>query len=139
MVVEIRFQVGIMTVTSLVLMGGMGIAGALGAATRYLISRFITERIRSFFPLATFFINITGAFLIGLTFALVAQHSITPALQSLLATGFLGGYTTFSTMSWEGVELLRRSSMMQSLLYLVGTFLLGLGAALVGILIGRGM
>ena len=82
--------------------------------------RFIAERAGSQFPLGTFFINVTGAFAIGLLFAFAGRKLINPAVQSLLATGFLGGYTTFSTMSWEGVQLARGGSTRLSLLYLAG-------------------
>jgi len=128
-----------MTVNSLVLLGGMGLAGALGAVARYLVGRFIAERFLSQFPLGTFLINITGAFLIGLVFAITGQKLISPAAQSVLATGFLGGYTTFSTMNWEGLQLARGGSSVQSFLYLGGSFALGLGAELLGILVGKGL
>ena len=58
---------------SLTLLGAIGLAGALGAVARYLLGRFIAERVRSPFPLGTFIINISGAFLIGLIFALTTK------------------------------------------------------------------
>lgn len=127
-----------MTLNSLALLGSVGVAGALGAVARYLLGRFVAERFLSRFPLGTLLINITGAFLIGLVFALAAQKLISPAVQSVLATGFLGGYTTFSTMNWEGFQLVRGGSSVQGLLYLSGSFALGLGAELLGMMIGRG-
>ncbi|MBX5457666.1 MAG: fluoride efflux transporter CrcB [Thermogemmatispora sp.] len=114
-----------------------GLAGALGALSRYVLGRFIAERVATAFPLGTLVINLTGAFAIGLVFGLAAEHVISTALQSVLATGFLGGYTTFSTMSWEGVELLRGGSGWLGLLYLVGSVLLGLLAAALGLAVGR--
>jgi CrcB protein len=109
----------------------------LGAVARYLLGRFIAERSGSQIPWGTLIINITGAFLIGLVFALTAQKFLSPALQSLLATGFLGGYTTFSTMNWEGVQLARGGGMVQCFLYVGGTFLFGLAAEMLGMLLGR--
>src|SRR5205085_2103144 len=97
--------------------GSIGGAGALGALTRYLLGRFIAGRAGSQFPLGTLLINVSGAFTIGLLFALIEHRVITPALQVVLATGFLGGYTTFSTMSWEGVQLMLGGSRQLSLLY----------------------
>ena len=91
-----------MNPVSLLLVGGVGIAGALGAVTRYLIGRAIAERAGSQFPLGTLLINASGSFVIGLLFALAGRRALSPAWQTVLATGFLGGYTTFSTMSWEG-------------------------------------
>lgn len=116
----------------------IGLAGAFGALSRYLLGRFIAERARTQFPLGTFVINISGAFVIGLLFALVAHKHISAALQLTLATGFLGGYTTFSTMNWEGVQLVRGGSTPLGLLYLGGSMLLGLLAATLGILVGGG-
>jgi len=125
-----------MTIESLVLMGEIGLAGALGAVTRYVLGRFVAERAGSTFPLGTLLINITGAFLIAFVFALTAKKLISPSLQSILTTGFLGGYTTFSTMSWEGVQLARGGSNTQSVLYFGSTFMLGITAGILGLLLG---
>lgn len=125
-----------MTVASLLQTGLVGVAGAVGALVRYLLGRFIAERAGSQFPLGTLFINVTGAFVIGLLFALVGRKFLSPALQVILATGFLGGYTTFSTMSWEGVQLARGGNTRRSLLYLSASLLFGLLAAMLGLIIG---
>src|SRR5437588_353049 len=84
----------------------------------------------------TFCINISGSFVIGLLFALASRKLISSMLQVTLATGFLGGYTTFSTMSWEGFQFVRGGSTPRSLLYLGGSTLLGLLAATLGLLLG---
>ena len=125
-----------MTIASLALAGIIGLAGALGALARYVLGRFIAERAGSQFPFGTFFINVTGAFAIGLLFAFAGRKLINPAVQSMLATGFLGGYTTFSTMSWEGVQLARGGSTRLSLLYLAGNVAVGLLAAVLGLALG---
>ncbi|HET8909886.1 MAG TPA: CrcB family protein, partial [Ktedonobacteraceae bacterium] len=78
----------------------VGLAGSLGALVRYLVGRAIAERVGGLFPLGTVFINVSGAFLIGLLFAFSGRKLLAPSLYLVLATGFLGGYTTFSTMSW---------------------------------------
>ena len=104
-----------MTITSLVLAGVVGLAGALGAIARYVLGRFIAEWVGSQFPLGTLLINVTGAF----------------------AIGFLGGYTTFGTMSWEGVQLARGGSTRLSVLYLAGNVAVGLFAAVLGLVVGR--
>lgn len=128
-----------MTVSSLVLMVFVGLAGSLGALTRYLLGRYIAGRIISQFPLGTLMINITGAFLIGLLFTLTSRNFLNVPLQTVLATGFLGGYTTFSTMSWEGVQLVRGGSTLPGSLYLGGSVLLGLLAAVLGMALGWGL
>jgi CrcB protein len=120
----------------LVLTGSVGLAGAVGALARYLLGRFIAERAGSQFPLGTFLINVTGALAIGFLFALAGRKIISPALHGVLATGFLGGYTTFSTMSWEGVQLARGGSTQRSLLYLAGNVAVGLLAVVLGLALG---
>ena len=121
---------------SFVQIGSIGGAGALGALARYTLGRFIAERAGSQFPLGTLLINVSGAFVIGLLFALAEHRIITPTLQAVLATGFLGGYTTFSTMSWEGVQLVRGGSTQLSLLYFGGNIVFGLLAVTGGLLVG---
>lgn len=117
--------------------GIVGIAGALGAVTRYILGRFIAERAGSQFPFGTLLINVTGALFIGFLFAFAGRRLISPELQVVLATGFLGGYTTFSTMSWESVQLARGGSTRQSMLYLGGNVVPGLLAVASGLLLGR--
>jgi len=114
----------------------VGIAGSLGAVTRYLLGRIIAGRVGSQIPFGTLLINVTGAFAIGLLFALTSQKLLSPALQTILATGFLGGYTTFSTLCWEGTQLVRKGNTAQSFCYFASTFVLGLFAALLGIALG---
>jgi fluoride exporter len=86
--------------------------------------------------LGTLLINVTGAFAIGLLFALAGRKIINSAGQGVLATGFLGGYTTFSTMSWEGVQLVRGGSTKRGLLYLAGNVIVGLIAVVLGLVLG---
>jgi fluoride exporter len=116
--------------------GLVGCAGALGALARYLIGRVMAERTASTFPWATLLINVSGAFLIGLISGLTTRHIVNPLAQTVLATGFLGGYTTFSTMSWESIQLVRGGSRLRSLLYLGGNVVPGLLAALLGLTVG---
>jgi CrcB protein len=125
-----------MTLASFLLVIAVGLAGACGAVVRYVFGRFVAERLSSQFPLGTLLINVSGAFIIGVFFALVARKLMNPTLEIVLATGFLGGYTTFSTMSWEGVQLARGGSIVGSALYLGGNVCAGLIAAVLGILVG---
>ena len=125
-----------MNVLLFVQIGSVGVAGALGALARYTLGRFIAERAGSQFPLGTLLINVSGAFVIGLLFAQSEHKVIIPALQVVLATGFVGGYTTFSTTSWEGVQLVRGGSTQLSLLYFGGNIVFGLLAVTVGLLVG---
>ena len=125
-----------MTLASLTLAGLIGLAGACGALARYLLGRFVAERAGSTFPFGTLIINLSGAFFIGLLFALAARKLLSAPAQTILATGFLGGYTTYSTMSWEGVQLVRGGSTLRGVFYLGGSLGLGLLAAAMGLLVG---
>jgi CrcB protein len=125
-----------MRLSPLLLVVLVGLAGACGALVRYIFGRFVAERIRSQFPLGTFLINVTGAFVIGILFTLTARKVMNPSVEVILATGFLGGYTTFSTMSWEAVQLARSGSITSSTLYLGGNGCIGLIAAVLGMVIG---
>lgn len=125
-----------MQLAALELAGLVGLAGALGALARYLVGRLVAEKTTSSFPFGTLLINVTGAFVIGVLFALTTKKLLSSQMQTVLATGFLGGYTTFSTMSWEGVQLARGGSRRQSVLYLGGNLALGLPAAALGLMLG---
>jgi CrcB protein len=81
-------------------------AGGLGAAARFLLDGAVRARTRSGLPLATMIINVTGSFLLGVLAGLVAARVVTQFWMVVLGTGFLGGYTTFSTASFETVRLL---------------------------------
>jgi fluoride exporter len=126
----------IMSLVTLGWTGLVGLTGACGALVRYLVGLFFAERTGSTFPWGTLLINVTGAFLIGLIAGLTTKKLLSPLLQTLLATGFLGGYTTFSAMSLESVQLINMGESRLSLLYLVGTILPGLLAAALGLALG---
>jgi CrcB protein len=101
--------------------------GAVGSLTRYLVALAINERYDGRFPLATFLINVTGSFIIGLLLVLLDRKDLLhPNLRPLLVTGFLGGYTTFSTFEWELLAL-GRSAPPMAVLY-------GLSSVVVGVL-----
>lgn len=114
------------------------IGGGAGATCRYGFSRFIGARYGGEFPLGTFLINVTGSFALGLlTSLLVVLHRDTALLTALLATGFLGGYTTFSTYALEGVVLYNDGSRRLAVYTLLGSVLIGLAAAGLGAAMGR--
>lgn len=114
----------------------IGSAGSIGAVVRYLLGRLVAQRMRSHIPLGTLLINVSGSFLIGLLFVAALRHRISSTLQTTLATGFLGGYTTFSTMSWEGLQLIRGGKPRASFAYLGSTVALGLLAVVIGFALG---
>jgi CrcB protein len=121
--------------SGLVITLGVGATGALGAAARYLIVEWIARWPVRRFPLATFLINITGAFALGFlttAFASAAQFD----MRLLLGVGFLGGYTTFSTLSYDTHSLYRSGQARAAWLNALGSLAIGLAAAALGIALG---
>lgn len=132
------------------------LAGALGAVGRFVVDGAVTRATvarskvgngkvgrgkvghgrSSVFPWATVVINVTGSFLLGVIAGLVTYHSVAPEWQVIVGTGFCGGYTTFSTASFESVRLAQQrrpalfaANAFGSLAASVGACALGLVAA----------
>jgi CrcB protein len=122
----------------LLLILAIGVAGALGAVARYAVAAWMARRWRGHFPLSTLAINVTGAFALGLVLTAGAGHVIAP-LRVVLGTGFLGGYTTFSTLSFETQALARRGYAMHAWLNALGTLGVGLLAVAAGIALGHAL
>ncbi len=100
------------------------IGGGTGAVARYGVSHLVGQFTRDGFPYPTLTINLLGAFLIGLFAGFEEMHMSHPSVRFLLVTGFLGGYTTFSTFSLESALLLQRGDYLGLALY-VGVSVLG--------------
>ncbi|WP_099221551.1 fluoride efflux transporter CrcB [Listeria costaricensis] len=111
----------------------VGLGAAFGGMTRYGLSTFIKGKWPTNFPVATFFINLTGSFLL----AFLISSGASETWQLLLGTGFMGGYTTFSTFQVENIELhlKKKTAVMSS--YLLLSFGLGLGCAALGLFLGQ--
>ena len=106
--------------------------GGLGSLTRYLATLGVNEHYDGRFPLATFLINVTGSFIIGLLLVLFDREDLLhPNLRPLFVTGFLGGYTTFSTFEWD-VLALGRSAPPVAVLYALSSVIVGLAACWAG-------
>lgn len=107
--------------------------GALvGVFARVFATRWL-KRIRSGrFPLATFLINLSGAFLLGL----VTTLGLPQPLALLAGTGFIGTYTTFSTLMVESFELIRHKRAIIFWIYLGGSYFLGMAAVVIGLALG---
>jgi fluoride exporter len=115
------------------------VAGAgIGGGLRYALGGWIAERWGTTFPWGTFVVNISGAFLLGLVMALSAERSLLPPTWRLfLGVGILGGYTTFSTLSYESIALMQRGMIAQGALNMFGSAAAGLIAVFAGIVVGR--
>ena len=116
----------------------VGVGGFLGATCRYLVAGWVGARFGSAFPYGTLVVNITGSFLLGVLVALAAKATGVPSTaSSFLATGVLGSYTTFSTLSFESLALLQRRSYRAVVANLGGSVALGVLAATLGVALGR--
>jgi len=93
----------------------VGFAGGIGAVTRFLADRWLTPRIGTTWPFATLIINVTGSFLLGMLTGWCALHAGYGAWQTVMGTGFLGGYTTFSAASVETMRLVHEKRTLAAL------------------------
>ena len=114
------------------------LGGGLGAVARYALGAWIVHRAGAAFPLHTLVINVTGSFAIGLLLTLLTTRlGLGPAVRLFLVVGFLGGYTTFSSYSYEVLALAEAGAWSQAAAYAIGSNVLSLLACLVGIAIAR--
>ncbi|MGL5927216.1 fluoride efflux transporter CrcB, partial [Chroococcidiopsis sp.] len=99
-----------------------------GALSRYYLTLWFVQRFGTSFPYGTFFINLTGCFAMGFfaTLALERAIAISPEVRLLVAVGFLGSYTTFSTYGLDTVALARNHQIATASLYWLGSALLGI-------------
>jgi fluoride exporter len=119
---------------------GIAVAGAFGALARYGLEGLVSDRAPGAFPWGTFVVNVSGSFLLGLVFVLTTERvMVEPWLRSSLTIGFLGAYTTFSTLSLESYRLLEDGSIGLALANTVGSLVAGLTAVYLGVVAGRAL
>lgn len=119
----------------LVYLGAFGLVGVFG---RYFMSVAVTKLLPGNFPFATFFINILGAFLIGIIYVLgFEKANISENMRIGMMAGLLGGFTTFSAYSLEAVILIEQARPFLSLFYLVASSVIGVLAAMGGMMLAR--
>ena len=111
----------------------IGTGSFIGGILRYLLSQFVQSKFLSAFPFGTLIVNIIGCFLIGMVFGLTDRGTLTPEWRLFLATGLIGGFTTFSAFSFETVGLLRDGQLWYATAYIVGSVIIGLLATFIGI------
>lgn len=116
----------------------IAVGAALGANCRYLISVWAGNRLGADFPYGTLIVNVVGSFLLGLLLTLGTERlSLSPEARLLLAVGFLGSFTTFSSYAVESLALWRQAGAWRSLLNIFGNNLVGLLAAVLGAALAR--
>ena len=105
----------------------IGVGGALGSIGRYLMQVVIDRYITVSFPLGTMLVNISGCFLIGLFYGFCQRYAwMSLEWRLFLITGLCGGYTTFSSYSYEAIGLLKQGNYSYFFLYVAGSVVLGL-------------
>ncbi len=115
----------------------VAVGAALGGVGRYLLQGWILERTGPSI-VALFVVNVSGAFALGLVTTLVVDRNlINPEVRLLLTTGFLGGYTTFSSWMLESFQLVQAGDLLRAAVNVVGSAVVGLFAVYLGILAGR--
>jgi CrcB protein len=117
----------------------VALGGSAGAVTRLLVNVVVTARLGQLLPWATFGINVSGCFLLGLVLGSLQAGTLHPLARPLVATGFLGAYTTFSTFGAETIVLLEEGSVLLAVVYVGGSVILGLLAAAGGLALGRSL
>lgn len=117
----------------------VGGGAALGGIARYFVNSLASGRWgASAAPLATACINVSGSFLIGLLAGMLATRpGLSPLWRLFVATGILGGYTTFSTFALDALGLAGGGAVLSSVAYVVGSVVLGIAAAFCGTLVAR--
>ncbi len=113
--------------------------GALGALGRYLLGGYIMKFTNAIFPWGTLVVNLIGSFFIGFFGAFFANRIVSHNVRGFLLIGFLGAFTTFSTFSFENVQLLKNSEYFLSFLYIAANLLGGVGLAFAGMFFGAAL
>jgi len=116
----------------------IAVGGAAGAVARYLVDNAVLERFAGAFPLGILVVNLSGAFILGFLAAVIIDRGLLPSdLRAPLIVGFLGAYTTFSTLMLDSWRLFEDGLPGLAALNLVGSMLLGIVAVVGGLWLGR--
>lgn len=114
----------------------IGIGGFIGSVSRYYSQQVISKIFSSALPYGTLIVNIVGCFLIGIIYGLSERGNLlTPEWRLFLATGICGGFTTFSTFSYESIRLIQDGEFFILSLYVAISIIIGFAATYLGMLI----
>jgi fluoride exporter len=110
-----------------------------GSLSRYYLNIWITQRLGASFPYGTLIINLTGSLAMGILTGLILERTllISPEIRLLIATGFLGSYTTFSSYELDTINLIQTSRYQQAIIYWLGSAVMGAFSLYLGIAIAR--
>ncbi len=112
---------------------GFLVAAAIGAPARYLLDGWVQDRTRGAFPWGTFVVNVSGCLILGLLTGLGLYHGLGPTTRTIVGTGGLGAYTTFSTFTFETVRLAEEGAAGNALANVGASLAVGLLAAAAGL------
>lgn len=116
----------------------IGVGGFLGANARYLVAGWAAQRFGALFPYGTFLVNMSGSFLLGFFMTFLRDRAfVHPHYRMFFAIGFLGAYTTFSTFTYESLQLLQDGSIFLAFVNIVGSVVIGILGASLGFLVGE--
>jgi CrcB protein len=116
----------------------VALGSAIGGVSRYLLGGLVQRMLDTTFPAGTLLVNVTGSFLLGaiIRYALETP-SLTPEVRAFLTIGFCGGYTTFSTFSYETMALLEDGEWARAGVYITASVILSLIATFTGFALAR--
>lgn len=115
----------------------VGLGGFIGANARYIIGGWVAQKWGTGFPYGTFIINVTGCFILGLFATLALQYAWSDHWRLLIAVGFVGAYTTFSTFEYETFQLVANGSVARAGANILASVMLGFFAAYLGVVAAR--
>jgi CrcB protein len=115
----------------------VGTGGFVGANARYIVGTWVARRWGTAFPYGTFVINISGCFILGLFATLLLRYAWSDEWRLLIAIGFVGAYTTFSTFEFESLQLVADGALLRAGLNILGSVICGFAAAYVGVIVAR--
>jgi len=114
----------------------VALAGASGAVGLYGVHELVQSRTASRFPYGTVVVNVTGSFVLGLVVGLVTYQGLDADVRTVVGTGFIGAYTTFSSFSYDTVGLIESGAPRAALVNALGSVALGLLVATAGFALG---
>lgn len=115
----------------------VAIGGAVGALARYIVAGMLHRLLGEAFPWGTMGVNLIGSFLLGVVITSIDTTPVAARIQALLAIGFLGDFTTFSTFSHEGISMLRERSYPLAVVYVGTSVVLCVVGVLAGVTMGN--
>lgn len=116
----------------------VALGGGLGASFRYFAQGFIQNYANNLFPYGTMIVNIFGCLAIGFLMSFFEyEFTATPELRIFLTTGLLGGFTTYSSFSYESIMMLKEGNYYNGIIYIAGTLFLCLFSTFVGLKLGK--